>query len=54
MWYKVPALPISRGLPPFHSVFLAEDLFFSIFPPLNPRLLKGGVIPAVLPVKGLR
>lgn len=36
------------------SVFLAEDVFFSVFSPLNPRLLKAGVIPAVLPVKGLR
>jgi hypothetical protein len=38
----------------FHSVFLAEDVFFSIFSPLNPRPFTAGVFPAVLPVKGLR
>jgi hypothetical protein len=48
----VPVEAVS--LPNESYVFLAEDLFFSIFPPLSPRLLEAGVIPAVLPVKGLR
>jgi len=37
-----------------NSVFLAEDLFLSIFFPTQPAPLQTGVIPAVLPVKGLR
>jgi len=37
-----------------NSVFLAEDVFLSIFFPTQPAPLKTGVIPAVLPVKGLR
>ena len=45
-----------RVLPEFlsNSVFLAEDVFFSIFFPTQPAPLEGGVIPAVLAVKGLR
>jgi len=35
-------------------VFLAEDVFLSIFFPTQPAPFKTGVIPAVLPVKGLR
>ena len=37
-----------------NSVFLAEDVFLSIFFPTQPAPFKTGVIPAVLPVKGLR
>jgi hypothetical protein len=35
-------------------VFLAEDVFLSIFSPTQPAPFQAGVIPAVLPVKGLR
>jgi hypothetical protein len=35
-------------------VFLAEDVLLSIFSPTQPAPFKTGVIPAVLPVKGLR
>ena len=37
-----------------NRVFLAEDVFLSIFFPTQPAPFKTGVIPAVLPVKGLR
>ena len=37
-----------------NSVFLAEDVFLFIFFPTQPAPFKTGVIPAVLPVKGLR
>jgi len=36
-----------------NSVFLAEDILLSIFFPTQPAPLQTGVIPAVLPVKGL-
>ena len=35
-------------------VFLAEGVFLSIVFPTQPAPFKAGVIPAVLPVKGLR
>jgi len=50
---STPVTLTTRSSSP-NSVFLAEDIFLSIFFPTQPAPFKTGVIPAVLPVKGLR